>query len=320
MRQILSQNLSLSHNKIAYHKQHIANSISQIIYINTSKIVKPKKSGKNSKKIEKKNRKEKKERKRKMKDTFKLGGHEFQSRFILGSGKYSLALIQAAVQNAGAEIITLALRRANEGGMANILDYIPKGVTLLPNTSGARNAEEAVRIARLSREICESDFVKIEVIRDSKYLLPDNYETAKATEILAKEGFIVMPYMYPDLNAARDMANAGAACIMPLGAPIGSNKGICTRDFIQILIDEIDLPIIVDAGIGKPSQACEAMEMGAAAVMANTAIATAGNIPMMAEAFRKAIEAGRLAYLAKMGRVIEHGASASSPLTGFIQE
>lgn len=255
-----------------------------------------------------------------MKDTFKLGGHEFQSRFILGSGKYSLDLIQAAVQNAGAEIITLALRRANEGGMANILDYIPKGVTLLPNTSGARNAEEAVRIARLSREICESDFVKIEVIRDSKYLLPDNYETAKATEILAREGFVVMPYMYPDLNAARDMANAGAACIMPLGAPIGSNKGICTRDFIQILIDEIDLPIIVDAGIGKPSQACEAMEMGAAAVMANTAIATAGNIPMMAEAFRKAIEAGRLAYLAKMGRVIEHGASASSPLTGFIQE
>ncbi len=255
-----------------------------------------------------------------MKDIFTLGGHEFNSRFILGSGKYSLDLIQAAVQNAGAEIITLALRRANEGGIANILDYIPKGVTLLPNTSGARNADEAVRIARLSREICESDFVKIEVIRDSKYLLPDNYETAKATEILAKEGFVVMPYMYPDLNAARDMANAGAACIMPLGAPIGSNKGICTKDFIQILIDEIDLPIIVDAGIGKPSQACEAMEMGAAAVMANTAIATAGNIPAMAEAFRKAIEAGRLAYLAGLGRVMERGASASSPLTGFIQE
>lgn len=255
-----------------------------------------------------------------MKDIFTLGGHEFNSRFILGSGKYSLDLIQAAVQNAGAQIITLALRRANEGGMANILDYIPKGVTLLPNTSGARNAEEAVRIARLSREICESDFVKIEVIRDSKYLLPDNYETAKATEILSKEGFIVMPYMYPDLNGARDMANAGAACIMPLGAPIGSNKGIVTKDFIQILIDEIDLPIIVDAGIGKPSQACEAMEMGASAVMANTAIATAGDIPVMAEAFKKAIEAGRLAYLSGLGRVMERGASASSPLTGFMQE
>lgn len=253
-------------------------------------------------------------------DTFFLGGHEFHSRFILGSGKYSLELIKAAVENAGAEIITLALRRANQGGLANILDYIPEGVTLLPNTSGARNAEEAVRIARLSREICESDFVKIEVIHDSKYLLPDNYETIKATEILAKEGFVVMPYMYPDLNAARDLANAGAACVMPLGSPIGSNKGICTKEFIQILIDEIDLPIIVDAGIGKPSQACEAMEMGAAAVMANTAIATAGDVPAMAGAFKKAIEAGRCAYLSGMGRVMEKGASASSPLTGFIQE
>lgn len=253
-------------------------------------------------------------------DAFTLGGHKFSSRFILGSGKYSLDLIDAAVKHAGAEIITLALRRANEGGMANILDYIPKGVTLLPNTSGARNAEEAVRIARLSREICRSDFVKIEVIRDSKYLLPDNYETLKAVEILAKEGFVVMPYMYPDLNAARDMANAGAACIMPLGAPIGSNKGICTKEFIQILIDEIDLPVIVDAGIGRPSQACEAMEMGAAAVMANTAIATAGDIPAMAEAFRMAITAGRKAYLSGLGRVMERGASASSPLTGFLQD
>ena len=253
-------------------------------------------------------------------DKLILGGHEFTSRFILGSGKYSLELIQAAVQNAGAQIVTMALRRANEGGMANILDYIPEGVTVLPNTSGARNAEEAVRIARLAREVCGTDFIKIEAIRDTKYLLPDNYETAKATEILAKEGFVVMPYMYPDLNAARDMANAGAACIMPLGAPIGSNKGICTKEFIQILIDEIDLPIIVDAGIGRPSQACEAMEMGAAAVMANTAIATAGDIPAMAEAFRKAIEAGRSAYLAGMGRVKEKGASASSPLTGFLQD
>ena len=256
----------------------------------------------------------------KIKDTWKLGDHEFTSRFILGSGKYSLDLIRAAVEHAGAQIITLALRRANEGGMANILDYIPEGVTLLPNPSGARNADEAVRIARLAREVCGTDFVKIEVIRDSKYLLPDNYETAKATEILAKEGFVVMPYMYPDLNAARDMANAGAACIMPLGAPIGSNKGICTKEFIQILIDEIDLPIIVDAGIGRPSQACEAMEMGAAAVMANTAIATAGDVPAMAEAFKKAIEAGRTAYLSGMGRVREKGASASSPLTGFLRE
>lgn len=254
------------------------------------------------------------------KDTFCLGGHEFQSRFILGSGKYSLELIKAAVENAGAQMITLALRRANQGGLANILDYIPEGVTLLPNTSGARNAEEAVRIARLAREICQSDFIKIEVIHDSKYLLPDNYETVKATEILAKEGFVVMPYMYPDLNAARDLANAGAACVMPLGSPIGSNKGICTKDFIQILIDEIDLPIIVDAGIGKPSQACEAMEMGAAAVMANTAIATSGDIAAMAGAMKLAVEAGRAAYLAGMGSVRAKGGSASSPLTGYLRD
>ena len=195
-------------------------------------------------------------------DKLILGGHEFTSRFILGSGKVSLELVQACIEQAGAQIITLALRRANEGGLANILDYIPEGITLLPNTSGARSAEEAVRIARLSRELECGDFVKVEVIRDSRYLLPDNQETIRTTEILAKEGFVVMPYMYPDLNAARDLVDAGAACVMPLGAPIGSNRGLCTKEFIQILIDEIDLPIIVDAGIGKPSQACEAMEMG----------------------------------------------------------
>lgn len=255
-----------------------------------------------------------------MDDKLVIGGHEFSSRFILGSGKYSLELIKAAVENAGAEIITLALRRAMSGDVANILDYIPEGVTLLPNTSGARNAEEAVRIARLAREAGCGDFVKIEVIHDSKYLLPDNYETIKATEILAKEGFVVMPYMYPDLNVARSLRDAGAASIMPLGAPIGSNKGICTKDFIKIIIDEIDLPVIVDAGIGKPSQACEAMEMGASAVMANTAIATAGNIPAMAQAFKSAIEAGRTAYLSGLGRVLEKGSAASSPLTGFLQD
>ena len=253
-------------------------------------------------------------------DKLIIGGHEFDSRFILGSGKYSLDLIEAAVKNAGAQIITLALRRANQGGQANILDYIPEGVTLLPNTSGARNAQEAVRIARLSRELGCGDFVKIEIMRDTKYLLPDNEETVKATEILAKEGFVVMPYMYPDLNTARDLYNAGAATVMPLAAPIGTNKGLCTKEFIQILIDEIDLPVIVDAGIGKPSQACEAMEMGAAAVMANTAIATAGNIPEMAEAFRLAIEAGRKANLAGLGRVMHKGAAASSPLTGFLRD
>lgn len=253
-----------------------------------------------------------------MEDKLIIAGREFNSRFILGSGKFDLDLINAAVKNAGAEIITLAVRRVNSF-TRNILDHIPEGVTLLPNTSGARNAEEAVKIAKLAREAGCGDFIKIEVIHDSKYLLPDNYETAKACEMLAKDGFIPMPYMYPDLYAARDMKNAGAAAVMPLAAPIGSNQGLSTKQFIRILIEEIDLPIIVDAGIGKPSQACEAMEMGASAIMANTAIATAGNIVQMAEAFKNAIIAGRLAYLAGTGRVLDK-ASASSPLTGFIAE
>ena len=193
-----------------------------------------------------------------MEDKLVLGGKEFSSRFILGSGKYNINLIKAAVEQGGAEIITLALRRANTQEKENILDHIPEGVTLLPNTSGARNAEEAVRIARLSRAMGCGDFVKVEIMRDTKYLFPDNYETVKATETLAKEGFIVLPYMNPDLNVARDLQSAGAAAVMPLAAPIGSNKGLATKAMIQVLIDEIDLPIIVDAGIGKPSQACEA--------------------------------------------------------------
>ena len=253
------------------------------------------------------------------KDKLIIGGYEFNSRFILGSGKYDLNLINAAVKEAGAEIITLAVRRANsvEG---NILNYIPSNVKLLPNTSGARNAEEAIRIARLAKEMGCGDFVKVEVIRDTKYLLPDNMETIRATEVLAKEGFVVMPYMYPDLNVARDLYNAGASCIMPLAAPIGSNKGLVTKEFIKILVDEIDLPIIVDAGIGSPSQACAAMEMGVDAIMANTAIATAGDIVLMASAFKQAIEAGRKAYLSGLGRVISKGGVPSSPLTGFLEE
>lgn len=253
-------------------------------------------------------------------DKLIIGGHEFNSRFILGSGKYSMKLIESAIKDAGAEIITLAVRRANTKEEENILDFIPEGVTLLPNTSGARNAEEAVRIARLARALGCGDFVKVEIMRDSKYLLPDNQETIRATEALANEGFVVLPYMYPDLNAARDLVNAGAAAVMPLASPIGSNKGLATKDFIQILIDEIELPIIVDAGIGRPSHACEAMEMGAAAIMANTALATAGNLPLMASAFKDAINAGRKAYLAGLGRVLTRGASASDPLTGFLHD
>ena len=165
-------------------------------------------------------------------DLLELGGRKFASRFILGSGKYSLQLIEAAVRDAGAEIVTVAVRRANTKEHENILDYIPKQVTLLPNTSGARTAEEAVRIAHLARELGCGDFVKIEIMRDSKYLLPDNEATVRATEQLAKEGFIVLPYMYPDLNTARDLVDAGAAAVMPLAAPIGSNKGLVTKEFI----------------------------------------------------------------------------------------
>jgi thiazole synthase len=253
-------------------------------------------------------------------DKLIIGGKEFNSRFILGSGKYSMKLIEAAVRDAGAEMITLAVRRANTKEHENILDYIPDNVTLLPNTSGARNAKEAVRIAKIARELGCGNFVKVEIMRDTKYLLPDNAETIIATRELAQDGFVVMPYMYPDLNVARDLADAGAAAIMPLAAPIGSNRGLATKDFIRILIDEIDLPIIVDAGIGCPSQACEAMEMGAAAIMANTALATAGDVTMMAGAFKMAIEAGRTAYLAGLGRVLTRGAQSSDPLTGFLRD
>ena len=254
-------------------------------------------------------------------DLLTIGGHTFTSRFILGSGKYSLELIQAAIEKAGAQIVTLALRRANEGGLANILDYIPKTVTLLPNTSGARNAEEAVRLARLARAAGCGNWIKIEVISDTRHLLPDGYETAKATEILAKEGFTVLPYINPDLYVARACVDAGAAAVMPLGAPIGTNRGLRTKEMIGILIDELDVPIVVDAGIGRPSQACEAMEMGAAACLVNTAIASSADPVRMAAAFRAAVEAGRNAWLAGAGAVKAPGeaAEASSPLTGFLR-
>lgn len=254
-----------------------------------------------------------------MADKFLLGGKEFHSRFILGTGKFPLEQMKAVIEKGNVEMVTLALRRANMAGNANILDYIPKGITLLPNTSGARNAQEAVRIAHLARELGCGDFVKIEVINDTKYLWPDNYETIKATEILAREGFIVLPYMSPDLIAARQLVEAGAAAVMPLAAPIGSNKGLISKEFIQMIIDEIDIPVIVDAGIGKPSEACEAMEMGADAVLVNTAVATAGDIAAMSQAFCMAVEAGRCAYLSGTGRVLDFSAEASSPLTGFLE-
>lgn len=252
----------------------------------------------------------------------KLGHLTFNARLIIGSGKFSQhAMMPEVLAASGAEIVTLALRRVDlDAGIDGLLDHIPKHYQLLPNTSGARNAEEAVRIARLARAMGCGDMIKIEVIPDAKYLMPDNDETVKATEILAKEGFVVLPYMNPDLIVARRLQAAGAAAIMPLGAPIGTNRGLQTKEMIRILIEEIDLPIIVDAGIGRPSEACEAMEMGASAVMVNTAIASSPNPRVMAEAFKLAVAAGYGAQQARLGRVSAgEGAHASSPLTGFLE-
>jgi len=250
-----------------------------------------------------------------------IAGKKFRNRFFLGTGKFkNKADVTESIVAAQVEIVTVALRRIDsEHHEENILEYIPKHVTLLVNTSGARNAQEAVRIARLAQASGCGNWVKIEVINDSKYLLPDNQETIKATEILAAEGFVVLPYMFPDLYVARQLVKAGAATVMPLGSLIGSHQGLKAKEFIKILIDEIDVPIVVDAGIGRPSQAAEAMEMGADAVLANTAVATAQNPAVAAQAFSLAVAAGRLAYLSKLPQK-QSPASASSPLTGFLFE
>ena len=254
-------------------------------------------------------------------DIFELGGRLLGSRLFTGTGKYGDdALIPAVCEASGSQVITVALRRVDLDKSAdNVMRHIPKHMILLPNTSGARTAGEAVRIARLARAMGCGNWIKIEVISDNRHLLPDGYETAKATEILAAEGFVVLPYMNPDLYVARSLASAGAAAIMPLGAPIGTNRGLRTEEMIRILIEEMDLPIIVDAGIGAPSQACQAMEMGAAACLVNTAIATAGDPVLMGRAFGKAVAAGREAYLAGPGAVSTL-AQASSPLTGFLDD
>lgn len=248
-----------------------------------------------------------------------LGGKVFKSRLFVGSGKYSTnAIIPDVMRESNSEMITVAVRRVNPSMESeNILNHIPKEVTLLPNTSGARNAEEAVRIARIARAAGCGNFIKIEVINDMRYLMPDNEETIKATKILADEGFIVLPYFMPDLVAARKLEEAGAAAVMPLGSPIGSNRGIRMRDIIEMIIEHATVPVIVDAGIGKPSHAAEAMEMGADGVLVNTAIAVAGNPVKMAKAFSMAVEAGRAAYLSEMAEERKE-ASPSSPLTGFL--
>jgi thiazole synthase len=253
-------------------------------------------------------------------DLLTIGGRDFTNRLLTGTGKFSAHhLITEMLAASGSQMITVALRRVDAGGVDNILDHIPPSVTLLPNTSGARTAQEAVRIARLARAAGCGDFIKIEVITDTKYLMPDNWETLKATEILAAEGFVVLPYVLPDLTLARRLEDAGAAAVMPLGAPIGSNRGLQTAELIALLIETCRVPVIVDAGLGRPSHAAAAMEMGADAVLVNTAIATAQDPVAMGRAFSLAVQAGRMAYLARMAEE-SVAARASSPLTGFLDE
>ncbi|MDQ3621517.1 MAG: thiazole synthase [Verrucomicrobiota bacterium] len=252
-----------------------------------------------------------------------IAGREFRSRLLLGTGKFaSNEEMAAALEASGTEIVTVALRRADLSGkrdpFANILEYVdPKKYLLLPNTSGAMNAEEAVRLARLARAAGISDWVKLEIHPDPRYLLPDGIETLRAAEILVKEGFTVLPYINADPVLARRLEDVGTATVMPLGSPIGSNRGIETRAQIEIILEQCTVPVIVDAGLGAPSQAAEAMEMGAAAVLVNTAIAIAADPSGMAAAFRKAVEAGREAHAIGLAATIGT-ASATSPLTGFL--
>lgn len=255
------------------------------------------------------------------KDQLRIGDKIFSSRFFLGTGKFkSKQDLADSITSCGTELVTVALRRIDlERHEENILEYIPPHITLLTNTSGARTAEEAIRLARLAEASGCGKWVKIEVINDSKYLLPDNHATIKATETLVNEGFTVLPYVTPDLYVARELVKVGAATVMPLGSLIGSNQGLKTAELIRVLIDEIDIPIVVDAGIGRPSQAAEAMEMGADAVLVNTAVATAAHPAALAKAFGLAVSAGRDAFLSGMPQ-IRNQANASSPLTGFLYE
>ena len=254
-----------------------------------------------------------------------IAGREFRSRLILGTGKFSSPqAMEAALAASGTEMVTVALRRADLSGkkdpFANILEFIdPKKYLLLPNTSGAMNAEEAVRLAKLAAAAGLPKWVKLEIHPDPRYLLPDPIETLKATEMLVKEGFIVLPYINADPVLAKRLQDAGSATVMPLGSPIGSNRGVETRAQIRIIIDQATVPVVVDAGLGVPSHAAEAMELGADAVLVNTAIAVAADPNRMAVAFAQAVEAGRTAFEVGIGSP-QFTASPTSPLTGFLDQ
>ncbi len=251
----------------------------------------------------------------------KIHDKEFKSRLFLGTGKYpSNEIMNQAIQESGTEMVTVALRRVDfeNAIQRNIVDFIPKNIQLLPNTSGARTADEAVRIARLSRELLGTNWVKLEVISDNVYLLPDPIETLKAGEILAREDFAVLPYIGADPVLAKRLEDVGVKAVMPLASPIGSNRGLKTIEMLKIIIEMSKIPVVIDAGIGAPSDASLCLELGASSVLVNTAIAVAKDSVKMARAFKIATEAGRLAYESGLGKKLDK-ASASSPLTGFLR-
>lgn len=258
-----------------------------------------------------------------MDDPLNIAGRSFRSRLMIGTGKFpSAAALRAALEASDAEIVTVALRRVDlsrpeEEGILSAID--PRRHLILPNTSGARTAEEAVRLARLARAGGLEPWVKLELTPEPRYLLPDPVETLKAAEMLVREGFVVLPYIQADPVLAKRLEEVGTATVMPLGAPIGSNRGVRTRDMIRIIIEQSNVPVVVDAGLGAPSHAAEAMELGADAVLVNTALADATDHAGMARAFALAVEAGRMAYLAGLGPQRD-AAEASSPLTGFLFE
>lgn len=251
-----------------------------------------------------------------------IAGKEFSSRLFLGTGKFdSNEKMSQAIGASGTEMVTIAMKRVELGNSEDdmLRHVVRPGLQLLPNTSGVRNAEEAVFAAQMAREAFGTNWLKLEIHPDPRYLLPDSVETLKATEQLVKLGFVVLPYCQADPTLCKHLEEAGAATVMPLGAPIGTNKGLRTRDFLQIIIEQATIPVVVDAGIGAPSHAAEAMELGADACLVNTAIAVAGDPVAMAVAFRQAVEAGRTAYEAGLGAVSESlEADASSPLTAFL--
>jgi thiazole synthase len=255
-----------------------------------------------------------------MLDLLRIAGREFRSRLLLGTGKFeSPSIMREALAASGTELVTVALRRVDlEATEPNLLEYVDRDrYLLLPNTSGAENADEAVRLAHLARAAGLSDWIKLEVTPDPRWLLPDGVETLKAAERLVADGFTVLPYIGADPVLAKRLEDVGVATVMPLGSPIGSNRGLKTRDAIAIIIEQARVPVVVDAGLGAPSHASEAMELGADAVLVNTAIAVARDPVAMAAAFRLGVEAGRTAFLA--GTAAERDeAEASSPLTGFL--